>query len=89
MENIFDPKKNRLNLSKHKCSLRDADGFEWDASLEWLDTREDYQEDRYVALGPIGNKLYVVVFVERDGKRRIISLRPALSSEVEHYVKTI
>jgi uncharacterized DUF497 family protein len=89
MENIFDPDKDRLNLGKHKCSLRAADEFDWDASLERLDTREDYQEDRWVAIGPIGDKLYVVVFVERNGKRRIISLRPATSPEVEHYVKTI
>lgn len=89
MDNIFDPNKDRKNQNKHDCSLADAEQIEWDMALEWLDDRNDYGEDRYVALAPIDNRLYCVVFVEREGSRRVISLRKANSREVKKYVEAI
>lgn len=85
MENTFDPDKDRTNQNKHQCSLADAEQLDWDTALEWLDDRHEYGEDRYVALAPIGDRIYCVVFVEREGKRRIISLRRANSREVKKW----
>ena len=49
--------------------------------------REDYGEQRYRAFGFIGNRLYCVVYVDRNEVRRIISLRKANAREVNEYVK--
>ena len=87
MHIVFDPEKDATNLSKHGVSLAAAARLDWDAALAWIDDRADYGEPRIVALAPIGERLFFVVFVDRDGARRIISLRRANRREVNHYVR--
>lgn len=88
MDIDFDPGKDATNLSKHGVSLAAAAQLDWDAALAWIDDRADYGELRIVALAPIGDRLFFVVFVDRDQARRIISLRRANRREVNHYVRT-
>ena len=92
MKLTFDPVKEGANLAKHGALLSDALDFEWDTALIWPDTRRDYGELRMVALGYIGLRIMVVVFVDRPPEdpteRRIISLRKANSREVNRYAKT-
>lgn len=83
----FDPDKDRINRQKHGVSLAHAADLDWDTAMEELDDREDYGEDRYRAFGAIENKLYCVVYVDRDDGRRIISLRKANAKEVRNYVE--
>jgi uncharacterized DUF497 family protein len=87
MEITYDPNKDAANQQKHGVSLAEAAQIEWDTALERLDNRNDYGEDRYTTLGAIGNRLYCVVYVEREGKRRVISLRKANKREVTKYVE--
>lgn len=87
MHIVFDPEKDATNLSKHGVSLAAAARLDWDAALAWIDDRADYGELRIVALAPIGERLFFVVFVDRDGARRIISLRRANRREVNYYVR--
>ena len=77
MEFIFDPGKDATNLGKHGLSLAAAAELSWEAALVWIDDRADYGEVRVVAWAPIGDILYFVAFVDRETKRRIISLRRA------------
>jgi hypothetical protein len=51
------------------------------------DQRWDYGEERFRALGVIGEKLFVVVFTRRFRVIRIISARRANSREVKRYEK--
>jgi hypothetical protein len=60
--------------------------LEWDEALIWQDTRRDYGEVRMIALGAIGERLYCVVYVDRNDARRIISLRNANNREKKLYV---
>ena len=85
----FDPSKDAANLSKHGVSLAAAAELNWAAALAWIDDRADYGEVRIVALAPIGDRLFFVVFVDRSDARRIISLRRANRREVNHYVRFI
>lgn len=87
MDITFDPHKDRLNQRNHKVSLAAAARLDWDDSIEYLDDREDYGEVRYRAFGSIDDRLYCVVYVDRHGMRRIISLRKATAREVTDYVK--
>jgi uncharacterized DUF497 family protein len=52
-----------------------------------LDTRFDYGEDRWVAIGIIKDRIVVVVYAEDDTGEvtRIISLRKALNYEQKRF----
>ena len=86
MKLIFDNAKDAANLSKHGLSLSDAEKLEWEDALIWQDTRRDYGETRMIALGAIGERLYCVVYVDREEVRRITSLRKANNKEKILYV---
>jgi uncharacterized DUF497 family protein len=77
----FDPAKDAINRSKHGISLR----VDWNRVLAKLDTRTDYGEPRQIGYGPIGRRLYCVVFVDRGDTLRIISLRKANNREIDRY----
>ena len=83
----FDPEKDRLNLAKHGVSLGLARELEWEGLAARPDLRFDYGEARYVGYAPLGERVYSVVFVERGGGLRIISLRKANDREVATYVR--
>ena len=87
MNITYDPNKDVSNQAKHGVSLAEAANIDWFTALEKLDHREDYGEDRYIAFAPIENRLYCVVYVDREDGRRIISLRKANSREVKDYVE--
>jgi len=55
------------------------------AAISALDNRNDYGEARYQALGFVGDRLYCVVYVDRNEGRRIISLRKAKNREYKEY----
>ena len=83
----FDPAKDDINRAKHGVSLAAATDFDWDTALEREDDRFDYGEIRFVAIGLIDARLYVMVFTEGsdDDAVRIISLRPAERHEMRFY----
>lgn len=76
----FDTEKNLINLinlGKHGLSLAFASELDWENSLVWIDTRNDYGEIRMIALAPSTGVPYDVAFVDRNSSRQIISLRKA------------
>jgi uncharacterized DUF497 family protein len=81
----FDPEKDAINLAKHALSLAVAAEFDIDTALTAYDDRAAPEEDRWVAIGFIGAVLHVLVFTERDGKIRPISLRHAERQEINRY----
>jgi uncharacterized protein len=83
----FDPAKDEINRAKHGVSLAQANGFNWETALEREDDRFDYGELRFVAIGLIDARLYVMVFADGadDGAVRVISLRPAEKHEMRYY----
>ena len=83
----FDPAKDAANVRKHGVSLRWAEQVEWDTALIWPDTRWDYGEVRQCAIGYVGNRLFVVVFVDRADRRRIISMRKVNQREEHFYAQ--
>ena len=84
----FDPSKDITNQTKHGVSLAEAVHIEWDRCISWIDDRKEYFEQRECAIGYIGNHLYVIVFVDRDDTRRVISLRKANKREEQQYAST-
>jgi uncharacterized DUF497 family protein len=85
MDIEFDPAKNQANIDKHGVSLEMAGHIEWSNVLCMPDARRDYGEVREIGFAVIGQRLYVVVFVQRGQTMRIVSLRKANSREVKAY----
>lgn len=88
MEYEWDAAKSRQNQKNHGCAFDVVEGFDWSQAVEVLDDRFDYGEERWLALGPIGAKLYALAFSPRGADRvRVISLRLATKKERTAYVK--
>ncbi|WP_256077890.1 BrnT family toxin [Massilia sp. YIM B04103] len=86
MEIEFDAAKNLANRKRHGVDLALAARLDWDLALIWPDQRFAYDEQRMMALIPAGILIYHIAFVERAGRRRMISLRQASRKEKEYYV---
>lgn len=87
MHITFDSAKDAANLAKHGVSLALVADLEWDSAVTWPDLRRGYGELRQIGLGYIGDRLFAVVFVDRDGSRRVISLRKANQREERIYAQ--
>jgi uncharacterized DUF497 family protein len=84
MRYCFDVAKNAANRAKHGFDLSDAPRvIESGAVLTFRDRRFDYGEDRFITIGPLEDKLVVVVTAETDDVVRVISMREATSHEKE------
>lgn len=81
----WDDEKHKRNLATHGVDFADGEGFEWKKCYTEQDQRNEYGEDRFVSIGPIQKRLYVIVWTMRENKVRIISLRKANSREVKRY----
>ena len=81
----WDEDKRAANLEKHGVDFANVRGFEWDAAIVAPDTRHPYGEDRFIAYGPMGERLYCLVFTPRGNHVRIISFRKANRRECQHY----
>jgi uncharacterized DUF497 family protein len=86
----WDENKNRINIRKHGIDFADAVDIFEHPMLTLLDGREDYGEERWIAVGWIKEIVGVVVYVERIGDTiRIISARKATKSEKRRYEQSI
>ena len=81
----YDTAKDESNIHKHGVSLTEAANINWDSAIAREDTRENYGETRMICSGRIGDRLYVVVYTDRDGCRHIINLRKANRREISKY----
>ncbi|MGZ8921690.1 MAG: BrnA antitoxin family protein [Limisphaerales bacterium] len=62
MKITYDRDKDLVNIGKHGVSLAEAEFLDWENALIWFDDREDYGEDREIALAGMGNVLFYVAF---------------------------
>ena len=81
----WDEVKNRINKRKHKISFETAAHVFYDPDyIEMYDFEHSIDEDRYIALGKVGDVLFVV-FTERKETIRLISARLATIAERRIY----
>ncbi|WP_027249702.1 BrnT family toxin [Planktothrix agardhii] len=86
----WDEGKNQTNLIKHGFDFTDAYRIFNLPMVVELDERENYAEDRFVAIGLLDGRVVVIVYTEPDDQTiRIISLRKALSYEQKSYEQYI
>ena len=87
MRITFDPAKNERNIHERSLPFDSAAEFDFENALVQTDTRQEYGETRYVALGNLRGRLYVVCFTETHDGIRVISFRKANDREVRNYAK--
>ncbi len=88
MEFAFDPLKSDENVRNRGLPFDFAALIFEGQFIEEQDERFEYGETRFVATGPIAefaDRVFVVVYMWRDGIRRIISFRKANEKEVRKY----
>jgi uncharacterized DUF497 family protein len=73
----YDPEKSARNEAERGLAFDLAEAFDWSTALIVEDTRKDYEEPRFQALGMIGEHLHMLVFTPRKGGVHVISLRRA------------
>ena len=81
----FDQLKSERNGQERGLPFSLVDDFGWSSALIKEDTRKDYGERRFQALGFIAGRLHMIVFTPRAGVVHVISLRKANKRESIHY----
>lgn len=77
----WDEEKNIINKKKHNISFETAAHvFDDPECIEMYDFEHSTNEDRYIALGVVGDVLFVV-YTERKEAIRLISARLATNAE--------
>lgn len=85
MQFEWDEDKNFINKEKHKISFGTAAYvFDDPYYIEMFDFEHSIEEDRYIAIGKVGEVLFVV-FTERKDTIRLISARLATNAERKLY----
>ena len=85
MRLTYDPAKSARNEEERGMRFGLAQQFDWSSALVVEDTRQDYPERRFQALGFIDEHLCMLVFTPRDGAAHVISLRRANARETKRY----
>ena len=83
----YDPSKSERNMALRGLPFTFAEEFDWSTALIAQDTREDYPEPRYQALGFIDELLHMLVFTPRGSVVHVISLRRANRRERKRYAE--
>ena len=82
----WNKSKAKDNFTKHGISFELAERVLDDPfAVEFLDDREDYDEERFVILGIVDRQILFVAYAERKDAVRIISARRATKYEQKIY----
>lgn len=86
METKFDPKKNAINLRRHRVSLAEGDGVLSDPLALTIEDDTAEGEQRFISIGMnTFGRLMVVVYTHRGEDFRLISVRHAEPKERRAY----
>lgn len=81
----FDPAKRDWTLQERGLAFEDAESVFEGRCINWPDRRFDYGEDRIVSVGYLGQRMVVIVWMQRGDMRHIISMRKANAREIKIY----
>ncbi|GHV09732.1 hypothetical protein FACS189485_22550 [Spirochaetia bacterium] len=89
MEIIWDPDKEKINISKHKVSFEEAKSVFFDPNAKIIhDPDHSIEEERFIILG-LSKKLNLLVvchcYKENEDIIRIITARKATKQETDQY----
>lgn len=85
MEFEWDEAKREQNLAKHGVDFERAAAIFAGPVIERVDDRQDYGEERRIAMGEFAGGVIIVTFTWRNGRRRLISAWQGGRKEHEQY----
>lgn len=85
----YDEDKRRQNIAKHGVDLLYGALIFEGTTVEAPDTRQDYGEDRIIAIGMVDQELFVTVYVQRGDAIRLISTRKGGRRDRRKYEKAV
>ena len=88
MEISFDPAKNEKNIHERGLSFERAVEFDFQGAIFLVDSRYNYEEIRYIAVGYLERRLHILCFTETPTGIRVISFRKANAREAKKYEKS-
>lgn len=89
MRITYDPDKQRKCLHERGLHFNDAPRVFSGTTLNDLDDRFDYGEDRWITIGMLYDTVVVMVWTETQDGRRIISMRKAEDYERGEYYEQL
>ncbi len=81
MRFIWHEPKRQANLRKHGIDFVEATHVFAGPTFTFEDDREDYDEQRRITLGLLGERVVVTVHTETEDQIRVISMREADKDE--------
>lgn len=85
----YDPNKREATLRDRGLDLDDAVEVFGDFTLDILDERFDYGEERILTIGRLRGRMVVVVWTRRGEARHVISMRKANAREQTRFGKRL
>ncbi|MFQ5594270.1 MAG: BrnT family toxin [Anaerolineae bacterium] len=89
MQFEWDEQKNQANIRRRGLDFADAAQVFDGPMIVNLDTRQGYEEERWIGIGMTHGRVVVIVYTERDDTIRIISMRKALKHERKRYYEEV
>ena len=83
----YDLVKQQKTLEERNLDFNDAPQIFAGRTFDTVDDRQDYGEERVFTAGKLLDRIVVIVWTQRDNKRRIISMRYANERERQQYGK--
>ena len=89
MKYTWGEAKQQANQDKHGLDFADAEKVFNGPFYLFEDRREDYEEQRMIALGMLGQQVILIVHIEEDDEIRIISMRKAEKYETDLFYENV
>jgi len=86
MQYEWDDAKSERTRRTRGFGFEIIEGFDWDFA-ECFDVQFEQGEEREKWIGPIGNRLYVLIAVQNETAFRVVSLSLADAGEVRDWRK--
>ncbi len=89
MDFEWNENKRTLNIQKHGIDFSELRESFNKPMVTKIDSRKDYGETRWIALGDMKGLVVVFVYIEKNNEIRLISARKATKNEQKIYYKKI
>ena len=85
MKISFDAAKRDRTLAERGLDFKDAVDVFGGRTIDFIDDRRDYGEQRWLTFGKLRRRMVVIVWTPRFGLRHVISMRKANGREHEKF----
>lgn len=89
MKITFDQQKRDVTFETRGLAFEDAATVFNDRTLDQVDDRFNYGEERIITIGYLDSRMVVVVWTERGEARHVISMRKANEREKNRFAQRL